>query len=82
MSGPTLATKTRSCRHCGGTGKEIDWRAMGRRVRAVRLDRGIGLRELARHVKCSPTYIVDLEAGRRGAGLGPKTRRVLRVLEL
>jgi transcriptional regulator with XRE-family HTH domain len=69
------------CKRCGGCGTEPDWRELGDAVRTARTQRGMGLRELARAVDCSPAYVSDVEAGRRGGGLGgPKTRAILTYL--
>jgi transcriptional regulator with XRE-family HTH domain len=71
------------CRRCGGSGIEVDWQAFGARIRAARNERGMGLREMARKVGCSPAFVSDLERGRRGGGLsGPKTQAILRELGL
>jgi transcriptional regulator with XRE-family HTH domain len=71
------------CRCCGGTGKQPDWRVLGRKVRAARERKGLGLRELARIVGCSAGFVTDIEYGRRGGGLsGAKTQRLLAVLEI
>lgn len=76
-------TGTRPCSRCGGTGREMDWRDLGRRVRAAREKAGLSLRSVAARVGCSPAYLSDLEHGRRGGGLsGPKTRAILRLVKV
>lgn len=39
--------------------------SIGERVRAERLARGMGLREVARHALIAPAFLTDIEAGRR-----------------
>ena len=39
-------------------------RALGPRLRAIRLERGIGLRELARRLELSPSSISQIETGK------------------
>lgn len=69
------------CHRCGGTGREPDWRTYGRAVRTERERRGIGLRQLARRVKCSPAFLSDMERGNR-SWQGPVARRVLTTLNI
>lgn len=53
------------CKHCGGTGKEPDWREQGEQMRQVRKKQKMTLRELARRLKITPAYLSDMENGRR-----------------
>lgn len=52
-----------------------------RRLRALREGRGVGLRELARAMGCSPSWISKVEAGRLKPSR-PYLQRILRVLRL
>jgi transcriptional regulator with XRE-family HTH domain len=38
---------------------------LGKHVKAARLERGTGLRELARQAGIAPAFVTDIEAGRR-----------------
>ena len=49
------------CHRCGGSGKEPDWQALGGRMRAERVRRGMSLRQAAVLVYASPSYISMLE---------------------
>ncbi len=68
-----------NCIRCRGTGKEPDWRGLGMKVRQMRVSKGMGLREMARHVRVSPAFISDLERGNR-SWQGPKARAILDLL--
>lgn len=69
------------CTRCGGSGKEPDRLAFGKKVRKARLSQGLGLRELAGIVGCSPAFLSALE--RTGGGMsGIKTRKILKELRL
>lgn len=52
-----------------------------RRLRALRKSRQVGLRQLARALKCSPSWISKIEAGRLQPSR-PYLQRILRVLRL
>lgn len=67
------------CKRCGGTGREPNAASLGKQLRRARLQAGIGLREVARWIGCSPTYIVTLEKGMH-AFMGPKAKRYARIL--
>jgi len=67
------------CTRCRGTGKEPDWRALGQAVRVKREAKGFGLREVARAVQVSASFLSDLELGRR-SWQGNKARAVLTFL--
>ena len=67
------------CKRCHGSGKEPDWRALGIRVRTERVNKGLGLREVARAVRVSASFLSDLELGRR-SWEGTKARAVLTML--
>lgn len=53
------------CSHCGGTGQEPDDKAIGEEVRRTRLKTGMSLREMAGRLEITPSYLCDLELGRR-----------------
>ena len=57
--------KTRNCRCCAGSGKEIDSKAMGRQLRAERKDADISLTWIADLMGMSKAYLHDLESGKR-----------------
>ena len=70
-----------TCTRCGGSGKEPDRVAFGKKVRKARQAQGYGLRELAGIVGCSPAFLSALE--RTGGGMsGTKTRKILKELGL
>jgi len=53
----------------------------GEYVRALRLSKAIGQRELARRLKISPSYLNDIEGNKRGAPRGELVRSILEILE-
>lgn len=55
----------RPCEHCEGTGMVPRRYDTGRDMARQRDAAGIGLRQLARTIKLSATYVGDLEKGRR-----------------
>lgn len=55
----------KGCEHCEGTGKVPRQYDTGRDMARRRDAAGIGLRQLARTLKLSATYVGDLEKGRR-----------------
>lgn len=57
--------KTKNCHCCDGSGKELDSRAVGAAMKAIRESRGISQTEVARRMKLSKPYICDLERGHR-----------------
>ena len=65
---------TATCSRCAGTGLEPDDRAIGRRMREMRLAKGLSLKDAAARMGISPSYLSDLEQGRRRWG----TRNVQR----
>ncbi len=56
---------TITCPRCDGTGHIEDERVIGKRMRQLRLSAGVTLREMAQRLKYSPSYLSDLELGRR-----------------
>ena len=56
---------TETCPRCGGVGLVHDDRQVGRALRKLRVAASISLRDMARHLDLSPSYISDLELGRR-----------------
>lgn len=54
------------CDHCQGSGIVVNFRACGLWVRRAREEAGISLRALATKLEVSPSYLSDLEVGRRG----------------
>src|SRR5438445_13745888 len=69
------------CTRCRGTGKEPDWRALGKTVREYREAKELGLREVARAIQVSASFLSDLELGRQ-SGKGGRRPAVLTFLEL
>ena len=59
------------CPHCGGSGQVYDDGAVGELVRTNRELRRVSLRKVAERMGYSPSYLSDLELGRRrwSAGL-------------
>lgn len=53
------------CKRCDGSGQEPDNKKTGSRLRALRRERGIGLREMARRMGISHPYLCQMEAGDR-----------------
>lgn len=53
------------CEHCSGTGFVDDPRELGMQMRKRREEREHTLREIAGKMNISPTYLSDLELGRR-----------------
>ena len=72
-------TALRACRHCGGSGVEIDPIAVGEMVRAARVARGLGVRQLARRIGCSAAWLSDVELGRRSVSQTGEMSRALVV---
>lgn len=59
----------RRCSACGGEGYVWDpSEYIGRKMRETRKARGIGLRQMARRVRCSAPYLSDVERGNRKIG--------------
>lgn len=54
-----------TCPKCGGRGTLPDPRVIGAAMRELRVKAGVPQKELARSLKLSAPYLVDLEAGRR-----------------
>jgi predicted transcriptional regulator len=54
------------CKHCGGTGKEPDHRKIGATMRAIRETFHRSLKSVAQDLCISPSYLSDLELGKRG----------------
>lgn len=57
--------KTKRCRCCEGTGKELDHKAVGVEMRNLRLSRKLSQAHVARRMGYSPPYVCDLEIGHR-----------------
>lgn len=53
------------CRYCEGTGHQIDDVAVGRMLREQREARGVSLREMARRLGKSSTYVQSVEGAQR-----------------
>lgn len=56
---------SKNCHCCEGSGKEIDQKQLGLALSGLRLRSGIGLRDMARRVGISHTYLKLLEKGDR-----------------
>lgn len=54
------------CMACRGSGRVIDPRKVGARLRDSRKQREISLREMARRLGITAPYLSDMELGRRG----------------
>jgi DNA-binding XRE family transcriptional regulator len=53
------------CPCCDGSGKELNAISIGKRQRQLRITAGIGLRDLAKRLQLSHTYLTLLEQGKR-----------------
>lgn len=53
------------CQCCNGSGEQVCQKTLGAKMRAARLKADIGLREMARRMVLSPTFIHQLETGTR-----------------
>lgn len=56
---------TTPCTKCGGTGELLDDVKVGQFMRKVRLSLDLSLREVSYRLRISPSYLSDLELGRR-----------------
>lgn len=56
---------TVDCPRCEGTGKIRDTQATGKEVRSLRENYNLSLRSIARRMGISPSYLSDLETGKR-----------------
>jgi hypothetical protein len=65
------------CPHCQGTGRRPEPHGLGLFLRSCRRVEQIGVRELASKLSISPTYVCDVEAGRRR----PSSELLKRYLE-
>lgn len=63
MKTPLIPTS--DCHYCAGTGVEIDHIKLGSTARKARCDAGIALRRMAAEMKITPSFLSDLERGRR-----------------
>jgi transcriptional regulator with XRE-family HTH domain len=57
--------KTKSCRCCGGSGKEVDSAALGAELRQGREAKGLTQDWVATQMRVSNTYLSELERGGR-----------------
>lgn len=55
----------KSCPKCNGSGRVPDDAAIGAKLRAARIKKGVSLREMARRLDVSAMWICDLERGKR-----------------
>lgn len=60
--GPCLKTRTITCYVCGSRREVLD----GTSLRTIRKNAGLGLRELARRLNLTASYLCDIELNRRG----------------
>lgn len=58
-------SQTKKCHCCKGTGEELDNGFVGAQLRVSRINAGIGLRKMARKLKISPSFLSNLEKGKR-----------------
>ncbi len=61
---------TRPCSHCGGSGREVDPKAVGQQMRDLREKAGHSLRFVSRAMGIKPPYLSDLERGNRAFNEG------------
>jgi HTH-type transcriptional regulator, competence development regulator len=62
-------------------GQKEPWVRFGGRLRTLRSAKGIGLRELARQVGMSPTYLSKIETGQAAPPVEEKVFKLAEVLE-
>lgn len=55
----------KACHCCQGTGKELDHREVGLKMRELRKKYRLSLRSLGRRLRLSAPYLSDLELGNR-----------------
>jgi predicted transcriptional regulator len=58
-------SESRKCHCCKGSGEELDNSFVGKQLRINRINAGIGLRKMARRLKISPSFLSNLEKGKR-----------------
>ena len=56
---------SQKCQNCFGTGYEPDQAVVGRKMRKLRVKSGFQIAPLAHAMGISPSYLSDLERGRR-----------------
>jgi predicted transcriptional regulator len=56
---------SKTCQHCAGSGVEPNDSTTGRQLKASRQAAGVSQREAAERMGITPTYLCDLELGRR-----------------
>ena len=61
----TLLRPTLPCRVCDTPAKQMDHARIGAALRELREEKKISLREMARRLRFSTSYICDLELGHR-----------------
>jgi hypothetical protein len=57
-----------ACRFCDGTGHPIDALALGLMLRTLRGQRNVSLREIARRLEKSATYVLGVETAEKKVG--------------
>ena len=60
-----MSVHPKSCHCCHGTGRESDPSATGGRLKRLRLESGVLLKDLAAELGISPSHLCMLEAGKR-----------------
>jgi len=68
-------SRKEDCYRCGGTGKEIDFKALVK----IREEANKTQQEVAKKMDISPTYLSDLEHGRR-SWTGEKVEKFLEAI--
>lgn len=53
------------CSHCDGTGRVFNDALIGQHMRHRRQTAGVSVRQAARRLNFTPSYLCDLESGRR-----------------
>lgn len=61
----SVGLKTKHCRCCGGSGAELDHRAVGAEMVKLRKSKGLTQADVARKMKFTGAYLCDLESGVR-----------------
>jgi transcriptional regulator with XRE-family HTH domain len=63
-------SKAPRCECCAGTGKKLNHYDVGRKMRELRMSKGLTLKEVVAAIGYTASYLSDLEHGRRSWNTG------------